>query len=42
MTAEELSLGTLTPLHLAIPELAVVDSSGTGVGGQVIYVHFGR
>ena len=40
-TAEELSLGTLAPLHLAIPELAAIEPSGERDGGKVIHVRFG-
>lgn len=41
MTAEELNLGQLSPLHLAIPELGKIDVSGAP-GGQVIHVQFGN
>jgi integrase len=41
-TAEELSLGTLAPLHLAIPELAAMQPLGELSGGKVIHVRFGR
>jgi integrase len=34
-TAAELSLGALAPLHLAIPELAGIDLTGEGGGGNV-------
>jgi integrase len=42
MTAEELNLGTLAPLHLAIPELAVIDPAGAPNGGTVVHVQSGR
>jgi integrase len=41
-TAEELSLGKLAPLHLAIPELASMTPAGQKGGGRVIHVNFGR
>jgi integrase len=42
MTAEELNLGALAPLHLAIPELAEIDPNRATNGASVIHVEFGR
>jgi integrase len=42
MTAEELNLGSLAPLHLAIPELAAIDPAEAQKGGRVVHAQFGR
>lgn len=42
MTAEELNLGSLAPLHMAIPELAAIDPAEAQNGGRVVHVQFGR
>jgi hypothetical protein len=42
MTAEELGLGPLAPLHLTIPELAEITRDVGEKCGRVIRVTFGR
>jgi hypothetical protein len=41
-TADELGLGALVSLHLAIPELAELSPGVGEGGGNVIHVNFGR